>query len=189
MTRYAEAIGPARRAQAIRKATASYMRAHELVDATFRVSRDGYSVDIAIPGTDLCTTAGRIAADPRFATELRDALGFLRGVTIHATGRTGSLRDYIGAHCRRLRRVYQRSGSGPFTTPALTMPEGRWVVLLAGGPGGAQVEVVGAGAKTVAGLTLSGPGVTSRTVAAGGRVRLRVRGRGKWTVAVLRPGV
>jgi hypothetical protein len=188
--RYAEGLGAGTRARLVSHAAASFLLAHRLVDATFRVSRDGYALDVAIPAADVCTTAGRVAGDAAFVKDLRDTVGFLRTVTVHVAGRAGGLRRYLGRHCRRLSRVYRRSGSGSFTSPLLEIPGGRAIVLLAAPRGPAQVEALGiAPSRTFGTLTLTEPGVTTRTFTAVGRIRLRVHGLGKWTVAVLRPAL
>jgi hypothetical protein len=121
-----------------------------------------------------------------FARQLRDAVGFVRTVTVRAAGQRGDLRAYLIRRCRGVSRIYERSGSGSFTSPAFTVPARRWIAMLASRQGGAQLEALSSSSREVATLTLSQPGVTSRVVRHGGRFRLRVRGRGEWTVVVLR---
>lgn len=94
MTRYAQAIGPGRRAAAVARVASSYLRAHQLVDATYRVTAGGYGVAILVPAAEACGDPARVAADPEFVRDLRDALGFLRVVTVRVAGQNADLGSY-----------------------------------------------------------------------------------------------
>jgi hypothetical protein len=179
--------GEARRAAAVRKVTASYLRAALLLDATFTVTHGGYGVTIAVPESQACTIAGRNAARAGFAPVLRQAVGFLEHVAVEVAGRAQPLDTYQAATCGRRRALYERRGTGAFTSPPLLITRSPWVLLVVNQSGPKEIEVVTASRppRSVATVALTSPGVTSRVMRRAGAFRLRVRGRDRWAIAVL----
>jgi hypothetical protein len=182
-------MSPSARVRIARKVVSSYLGAQGLVDATFTVSRSGYDVRVLLPEAGACGPPGAIAAERTFIPLLRSAIGFARSVTVQTTRSHEEISRYRAATCARTAKpIYQENGTGPFLSPSLTLRGGPWVLIFANHDRSKRLDVVVENGRlqAVAPIALTSRGITSRGLVGNAQIRLRVRGAGVWTIALLK---
>jgi hypothetical protein len=147
------------------------------------------TVAVIVDKASACTARPGDAA--RITQQLRQALPFVRTVTVTVAGGGESLSTYVSTHCKspRLpsgpgRIAYSQTGGHFATTKPFTVHSKRWTVDFENDSSFFAVFLLRNGKTQPQTITAKKRGVGSKTFTGAGTFQLKIVGSGAWMVRV-----